>query len=138
MPTPVSRTPPLPPSEAAAWLERRLALETDCEEVRESLRGGAAAFVVLDVRGAEAFAGGHVPGAVGLPHAEITAERMMAWPHDTLLVVYGAGPQSADAERAALALARLGRPVKVMRGGIAAWAAAGFPLAMGTEREVEA
>lgn len=39
-------------------------------------------FVLLHVVGSEeAFARRHLPGAQHLPHSQITAERMAAWPH---------------------------------------------------------
>jgi rhodanese-related sulfurtransferase len=136
MPTPVTATPPAPPSEAAAHFARKLALETDCWDVREAMRRGQPDFVLLDVRSPAAYASGHVPGATNLPHAEITPERMMAWPHDTLFVVYCAGPHCNGADKAALRLARLGRPVKVMLGGIIGWADEGFAFA--TSGTVEA
>ena len=43
---------------------------------------------------------------------------MAEWPKDTLFVVYCAGPHCDGADRAALRLAGLGRPVKLMLGGI--------------------
>ena len=70
------------PSEAAAHFAHKLSLETDCWDVHESLKDGPVDFVLLDVRGRQAYARGHVPGAISLPHADITAERMMSWPHD--------------------------------------------------------
>ena len=82
--------------------------------------------MLLDVRGRAAFARAHVPGAISLPHGEITPERMMAWPHDTLFVVYCAGPHCNGADKAALKLSNLGRPVKVMLGGMTGWADEGF------------
>ncbi len=136
MTTHVTATPPAPPSEAALHFARKLALETDCSDVRESLKGGAQDFVLLDVRGRRAYALAHVPGALNLPHRDITAERMMAWPHDMLFVVYCAGPHCNGADKAALALANLGRPVKIMIGGMTGWADEGFPFE--TSQEVEA
>jgi hypothetical protein len=56
---------------------------------------------------------------------------MAAWPVDTLFVVYCAGPHCNGADRAALKLAMLGRPVKLMKGGIAGWKAQGLPFATG-------
>ena len=41
---------------------------------------------------------------------------MTAWPEGTLFVVYCAGPHCNGADRAALKLARLGLPVKIMLG----------------------
>ena len=52
----------------------------------------------------------------------------MAWPHDMLFVVYCAGPHCNGADKAALRLAKLGRPVKVMIGGVTGWADEGFPF----------
>ncbi|WP_443189815.1 hypothetical protein [Methylobacterium sp. Leaf94] len=57
-----------------------------------------------------------------LPHRLITAERLAAWPADTLFVVYCAGPHCNGADRAALRLAELGRLVKLMLGGLTGWA----------------
>ena len=106
MPSPVTSTPPVPPSEAAKHFAHKLALETDCSDVHETLKSGAPDFVLLDVRGRAAFAKAHVPGATSLPHRDITPERMMAWPHDTLFVVYCAGPHCNGADRAALKLSQ--------------------------------
>ena len=125
MPSHVTAAPPAPPSEAALHFAHKLALETDCSDVRESMKS-APDFVLLDVRGPLAYAKAHVPGAISLPHREITPERMMAWPHDTLFVVYCAGPHCNGADKAALKLASLGRPVKVMLGGMTGWADEGF------------
>lgn len=108
----------------------RLSLETDCADVYESLRNGEPDFVLLHVVGKpETFARRHLPGAIHLPHTLMTAERMAQWPADTLFVVYCAGPHCNGADRAALKLARLGIPVKVMIGGITGWKDEGFAFA---------
>jgi rhodanese-related sulfurtransferase len=85
--------------------------------------------VVLDVRSPAAFASGHVPGAVPLPHGRLIERNLAAYPHGTLFVVYCSGPHCNGADRAALRLARLGRPVKKMIGGITGWLDEGFTLA---------
>ncbi|MCL7705466.1 rhodanese-like domain-containing protein, partial [Enterobacter kobei] len=59
--------------------------------------------------------------ALHMPWSQITAERMSRSPDGTLLVVYCAGPHCNGADRAALKLARLGLPVKIMLGGITGW-----------------
>lgn len=116
-----------PSAVAEAHFAQRLALETDCADVHAALTAGDVDFVLLHVVGApEAFARRHVPGALHLPHRQITAERMAEWPEDTLFVVYCAGPHCNGADQAALKLARLGRPVKLMIGGITGWADEGF------------
>ena len=55
-------------------------------------------------------------GAVNLPHARIDAERLVKWPDGALFVVYCAGAQCNGADRAAVRLAELGQPVKLMLG----------------------
>jgi rhodanese-related sulfurtransferase len=130
-PSPVASIPAAPAPTAAEHFAARLALETDCADVHESLRGGAQDFVLLDVRGPNAYARAHVPGAISLPHRDITAERMGEWRQDTLFVVYCAGPHCNGADRAALKLALLGRPVKLMLGGVTGWADEGFEFAHG-------
>ena len=85
-------------------------------------------FVVLDVRPPAAYAAGHVHGAINLPHARISPRTLESFPPETLFVVYCNGPHCNGADRAALALARLGRPVKKMIGGVTGWLAEGFTL----------
>ena len=109
-------------------------LETDCWDVHASLdpaSGRPIGFVLLDVRSADAFGRGHVPGAVSLPHADIDADALAAHPDDTLFVVYCNGPHCNGADKAALRLARLGRPVKKMIGGVEGWHDEGFDLVNG-------
>ncbi|MBF5096354.1 rhodanese-like domain-containing protein [Azospirillum sp. INR13] len=132
MASPVTDIPAASPAEAAAHFARKLSLETDCWDVHESLRSGSPDFVLLDVRGPAAFAKGHLPGALNLPHGKITERRMMEWPEGTLFVVYCAGPHCNGADRAVLRLARIGRPVKLMIGGITGWIDEGFALASGS------
>lgn len=102
--------------------------ETDCWDVHDSL-SKEADFVLLDVRSPQLYAKGHIPGAISLPHGKITAHRMSEWPEDTVFVTYCAGPHCNGAARGALRLAELGRPVKIMAGGITGWLDEGFELA---------
>ncbi|WP_431301831.1 rhodanese-like domain-containing protein [Sediminicoccus sp. BL-A-41-H5] len=130
MSTAVSAIPAAPPAEAEAHFAASFTFETDCWDVQDSLSRGAD-FVLLDVRSPALFAQGHVPGAVNLPHGKITAGRMAEWPAGTLFVTYCAGPHCNGAARGALRLARLGRPVKIMAGGITGWLDEGFALEAG-------
>ena len=90
-----------------------------------------AATGLLDVRSPEHFRRGHIGGAVNLPHARITERALEAWPPGTLFVVYCDGVHCNGADRGALRLSSLGRPVKKMVGGVAGWIADGFPLVEG-------
>jgi len=134
LPSLVTQIPAAASAEALDHFARRLCLETDCADVHEAMtRAGDAPadFVLLDVRGPKAYARSHVPGAVSLPHREMTAERMANWPKDTLFVTYCAGPHCNGGDRGAMRLAQLGRPVKLMLGGMTGWADEGFPFAKG-------
>jgi rhodanese-related sulfurtransferase len=128
MSTHVTETAAAPPEAAVRHFEEMLAFETDCWDVHESLKSADRDFIVVDVRGPNAFAKGHVDGAINIPHREITAARMAAHPKDTTFVVYCAGPHCNGANKAALRLARLGLPVKMMIGGVTGWIDEGFKL----------
>ncbi len=130
MPTAVTAIPPASGEQAKAHFAAAFAYETDCWDVHDALSKGAD-FVLLDVRNAELYAQGHVPGAVHLPHGKIIASKLAHWPPETIFVTYCAGPHCNGAARGALRLAELGRPVKIMTGGICGWRDEGFELAVG-------
>ena len=118
----VTEFPAAEPQEAVGHFLRCLSVETDCADVHHAVSSGEQDFVLLHVVGKpEHFARRHLPGALHLPWSQITAERMTAWPEGTLFVVYCAGPHCNGADRAALKLARLGLPVKIMLGGMTGW-----------------
>lgn len=128
MTTSVTIVPPAPSAEAREHFAAQFAFETDCWDTHEAL-GKGADFVLLDVRSPAMFAKGHIPGAINLPHGKIVRSKMESWPEDTIFVTYCAGPHCNGAARGALRLAELGRPVKIMTGGITGWLDEGFDLA---------
>ena len=125
----VTEVPAAPPNDAIAHFQHLLTLETDCYDVHHVLGRANRGFVLLDVRSPEAYAAGHVPQAVNLPYRRMTDATLGQYPPDTLFVVYCSGPHCNGADRAALRLAELGRPVKKMIGGIAGWRDEGYELA---------
>lgn len=129
--TAVTAVPAAASDDARQHFAEQFAFETDCWDVHEAL-GRGADFVLLDVRSPAMFAKRHVPGAINLPHGKIIGSKMAHWPDGTLFVTYCAGPHCNGAARGALRLAELGRPVKVMTGGITGWIDEGFDLT--TER----
>ena len=124
----VTEIPAAQPDVAVSHFSRRLSFETDCWDVWDSLRESDPGFVLVDVRSPTLFAKGHVPRAVNIPHATISEERLRKYPAEALFVVYCAGPHCNGANKAALRLAKLGRPVKEMIGGITGWLDEGFEL----------
>ena len=124
----ITETPAGTSEAAIAHFAGLLSFETDCWDVHESMATGVADFVLLDVRSETAYAAGHADGAVSLPRAAISDETLMAFSVDTVFVVYCAGPHCNGADKAALRLAHLGRPVKKMIGGVTGWLDEGFEL----------
>lgn len=124
----VTAIPAAESATALAHFHASLQFETDCSDVASALAGGTPGFVLLDVRSPVLFAQGHVPGALNLPHGKIIASKLAAYPQDTLFVTYCAGPHCNGAARGALRLAQLGRPVKLMTGGITGWLDEDFAL----------
>jgi rhodanese-related sulfurtransferase len=104
-----------------------LTFHTDVSDVHAALSSGAPGFVLVDSRGAAAWAQGHIPGAVHLPTVQIPA-RAATLDQAVPVVTYCWGPGCDGAAGAALALARLGYQVKEMLGGIEYWVREGFTL----------
>jgi len=129
----VTEVPPAASADALAHFNASLTFETDCWDVHHAITSGEQDFVLLDVRGSEKYAAGHVPGALDLAHRKIIGSKMAQYPEGTIFVTYCAGPHCNGAARAAIRLAQLGRPVKVMPGGITGWLDEGFTLATGSQ-----
>ena len=127
----VTRIPPAASARALAHFESAFEFETDCSDVHASLSAGDIDFVLVDARSHELHARGHVPGAVSIPHRKLIESTLRAYPAGTIFVVYCAGPHCNGAHHAAVRLARLGRPVKLMIGGITGWIDEGFALEAG-------
>lgn len=123
----VTLVPAAPSNLAEAHFAAEFSFETDCWDVHEATQQGAD-FVLVDVRSPAMFAQGHVPGAINIPHGKLIESKLANWSKQTLFVTYCAGPHCNGAARGALRLARLGRPVKIMAGGITGWKDEGFAL----------
>ena len=108
---------------ALAHFESRLEWEIDAAD----LHSNRDAYIIIDARTPEAFATGHVPGAVNLPHRTITAETAQ-FPKDAVLVTYCDGIGCNASTKAAVKLSRLGYRVKEMIGGIDWWRRDGLPV----------
>ena len=108
---------------ALAHFESRLEWEIDAAD----LHANRDAYIVIDARTPEAFATGHVPGAINLPHRTITAETAQ-FPKDAVLVTYCDGIGCNASTKAAVKLSRLGYRVKEMIGGMDWWRRDGLPV----------
>ncbi|HWC66264.1 MAG TPA: rhodanese-like domain-containing protein [Thermoanaerobaculia bacterium] len=135
MPSPagslVLEFPPPPPAVAADHLRETLSRTTDPSDVHADLERGETGFVVLDARSPEAFARGHVPGAINLPHRKIDAETTATLRKDVPIVAYCDGAHCNASTKAAMKLAELGFLVKEMIGGMDGWIRDGWDVEMG-------
>ena len=118
---------------ALAHFRNKLALETDPADVHEALTAGDETFVVVDARTPEAYAAGHVPGAINLPYRRMDAETTAVLPRQRRIVVYCDGAGCNASTKGALRLSELGFQVKEMIGGLDWWIRDGFPVARGAE-----
>ena len=93
--------------------------------VREQQEAGKAA-VVVDVRGADEYAAGHLPGALHIPADELE-QRLGELPPDRAIVTYCSMRHrgASRSERAAALLRDRGYDAKALDGGLPAWTAAG-------------
>lgn len=95
--------------------------------LRRMERGDAA---VLDVRPAEEFAAGHVPGAASIPLPELE-RRLGELPRDVEIVAYCRGPYCVLAPEALSLLRANGFRARRLEDGFPEWRLAGLPVEVG-------
>ncbi len=132
MTTAVTAIAPAGSERTRQHFESALEFETDCWDVHDSMTNNKADFVLFDVRSPDLYAQGHIKDAINMPYAKIIEGTISRYPQDTIFVVYCAGPHCNGAHKGAIRLAKLGRPVKLMIGGITGWLDEGFTLVTDT------
>ncbi len=128
MPSAVSRPPAASSELALGHFQSLLSFETDCWDTHHAISNDRQDFVLLDVRSPRAYAEGHLPQAINLPHHMLKENKLVDYSKETLFVVYCAGPHCNGADKAGVNLAKLGRPVKKLIGGVTGWLDEGFEL----------
>lgn len=100
---------------------------------REELlaRAQAGEVVVLDVRPAEEYAAGHIPGALSLPVEEL-ADRIAELPADIEVIAYCRGEYCVLAHDAVRLLHEQGRRAVRLVDGMLEWRLTGLPVEMKT------
>ena len=86
--------------------------------------------VVLDVRPEPEYAGGHLPGAIHIPLAELP-ERLAELPRDREIVAYCRGRYCAMAHDAVRLLSTSGLRALRATDGVLEWRVAGLPIETG-------
>lgn len=121
------------PEAAARHFAAKLAFATDPADVHDDLAAGETGFVIVDARTAEAYAAGHLPGAVNLPHRHMDAASTAFLPKDKLMVVYCDGIGCNASTKGALRLSQLGFRAKELLGGLDWWRRDGYEVVQGAE-----
>jgi|SRR5271167_2339363 len=109
------------PSETATMMEDRLRFHTDSWDLSVDLKAGVSEIVVIDARSRDAYAAGHIPGAISLPHREMDAETTTRFDRSKVYVVYCDGIGCNASTKGAYQLARLGFRTKELLGGLDWW-----------------
>ncbi len=108
------------------WLAHRDEMEAvPAGEVLERAKKGLV--VVLDVRPAEEFSAGHLPGAVNIPIHELE-KRLRELPKRREIIAYCRGPYCLMSYDAVSLLRKKGIKARRLEAGLPEWRAAGFPV----------
>jgi len=105
------------PQKARAYFENKVAFTMGPVELSHTLESGGVN--VVDVREAEDYQKGHVPGAISLPRG--TWESPQGLSKDKTNVVYCYSQQCHLAANACVAFAGNGFPVMELEGGFETW-----------------
>jgi rhodanese-related sulfurtransferase len=96
-------------------------------DLKARLDWGEPALTIIDIRDRDLFNERHVMGAISIPAVELVPRAMNTLEFDRDLYIYASTDE--EATTAAEQLRTSGyKKVSVLRGGVAAWKAAGFPV----------
>lgn len=98
------------------------------EDLLHRIERGEAA--VLDVRPAEEYAAGHIPGATSMPLPEL-GKRLGELPRDVEIVAYCRGPYCVLAPEALTILRANGFTARRLEDGFPEWRLSGLPVEVG-------
>lgn len=115
---------------ASAMLEK-LKFHTDSWDLFVDLTAGVPQVVPLDARSSEAYAAGHIPGAMSFPHRTMDQSTAAKLDKSKLYVVYCDGIGCNASTKGTYKLARLGFHAKELLGGLDWWKRDGHPVCSG-------
>ena len=107
------------------FYKNKLQYEIDPSDLYEALSNGEK-IVVVDARKAFAYQEEHIPGAINIPHREMSAENVKELNKDVLYVCYCDGIGCNASTKGSLNLTQLGFNVKELLGGLEWWKKDGY------------
>ncbi|MCY4624294.1 MAG: rhodanese-like domain-containing protein [Chloroflexi bacterium] len=108
-----------------AFYQSKLAYEMDSADMYEAVEKGEP-IVVVDGRAASAYAAEHIPGAISLPHRDISYTSTEGLDKSKVYVCYCDGIGCNASTKTALKLLTLGFQVREMIGGMDWWKRDGY------------
>lgn len=107
------------PARARAYFEQKIAFTTGPVELDRLIKSGDNHLTIVDVREAEDYAKGHIPGAINLPKESWDNPNGLS--KDNTNVVYCYSQVCHLAANACLVFAGKGFPVMELEGGFDTW-----------------
>ena len=120
-----------------SYYEHKLAYEIDSWDLKVMLDSGENV-IVVDARAPSAYAAGHIPGAVNIPHRTMDSAATSTLDARALIVTYCDGIGCNASTKGALAMTRLGFRVKELLGGLDWWKRDGHPTSSDTDADATA
>lgn len=112
---------------AADYFWAKLNYETTAWSLKKALEEKNSDIYLLDVRSADQYSAGHIPGAKNIPLQDLVSQ-LKTLPKGKTIVTYCGSITCSLAPKAALELAEKGFRVKELFGGIQDWEDKGFPI----------
>ena len=122
------------PGETVRVMQDKLRFHTDSWDLSVDLKAGLTGIVVIDACARDAYAGGHIPGAIKFPHREMSIETTATLDRSLVYVVYCDGIGCNASTKGSYKLARLGFRAKELLGGLDWWSRDGHPVMTSPER----
>jgi rhodanese-related sulfurtransferase/DNA-binding transcriptional ArsR family regulator len=102
------------------------------DELKARLKDGSV--ILVDVRPAEEYVAGHIPGALSIPHDELEG-RLRELSREQEVVAYCRGPYCVFADEAVATLKGKRRKARRLEGGLPEWRNAGLAVAVPKTRK---
>lgn len=117
----------------AAHYEQKLAFETDSYDLHTAIEADED-ITIVDTRSAAAFENEHIPGAVHLPHGEMSKLTTAEIDDETLVITYCDGIGCNASTKGARNMLQLGFEVRELIGGISWWKRDGYETHLGDKQ----
>jgi rhodanese-related sulfurtransferase len=100
--------------------QSKLAYEIDSWDLKVALEAGENV-IVIDARSPQVFEAEHIPGAINIPHRQMSADSTAHLDRSALVVTYCDGIGCNASTKGALAMTQLDFRVKELMGGLDWW-----------------